>query len=220
IARFVSPAPTSSRKIFAIEVLRVISQGAAQRPLAIVHSSSGFNSLSLNISLPLDSSGPLDGLTIGGSGYSSGVGLASGTTGSGLASGTTGSTGDEGNDPTYPLTLGIEGCPLAVPLYSYNMFSFSASSEFFSRAPLTSVYSGRLVDSSWVVAPGAAALDSRELARICGISLSLVKSLNPSYFVGGMLYRAGVGPQPPALGIGGNARFWSDVMNTERSTVP
>jgi len=197
----------------------VIYQGAAQRPRASAHASGGFNTLSLNISVPQRGSDDLEGLTIWGYGYSSGVGLASGTTGSGLASGTTGSTGD-GSDNTYPLSTGIEGCPLALPLYSYSWLSMAASGAFFSFAFLESGYSVRLVDSSWVLAPGAAAFDSRELGRMCGLSVSFVKSLNPSYFQAGKLYTAGVGPQPSGLGIGDNPRFWSDVMNVERSTAP
>jgi Subtilase family len=248
IARFVSPWPSSSRKLFVIEVPRVINGGAAQRPRAFARSSGGFNTLSvsLNLSLSLSSllgssTSSIDGMTIWGYGYSEGVGLASGTTGSGLASGTTGSglasgttgsglasgtTGsndqgqDQGSSTSYPLTTGVEGCPLALPLYSYEWSSTTASSALFSGASLSSGYSIRLVDSSWVLTPGAAAFNSRELGRICGVSAALVQPLSSDYFWSGTLYEAGVGPQPPGLGIGDNARFWADVMNTDGSTAP
>ena len=220
IARFVSPWPNSSRNLFVIEVPRVISGGAAQRPRAIARSDSGFSGILIGLDLSFGgSSGSLDGLDIWGYGYGEGVGLASGTTGSGLASGTTGSTGD-GSDARYPMTTGIETCPVALPLYSYSWLSFSASWALFSGAFLEDGYSVRLVDSSWVMAPGAVALDDREVARICGLSVSLVKSLATSYFWSGTPYTAGLGPQPSGLGIGDNARFWADVMNTERSTAP
>ncbi|HYS07399.1 MAG TPA: S8 family serine peptidase [Myxococcales bacterium] len=220
IARFVSPWPSSSRKLFVIEVPRVIYAGAAQRPRAFARSGGVFSGLNIGLNLSLGgTNGGLDGLDIWGYGYSEGIGLASGTTGSGLASGTTGSTGN-GQDGTYPLTTGIQGCPIALPLYSYSWLSFSASSALFSGAFLANGFSARLVDSSWVLAPGAAALDAREVARICGLSVSLVKSLSSSFFWSGTLYTAGVGPQPPGLGIGDNARFWADVMNAERSTAP
>jgi len=243
IARFVSPWPSSSRNLFVIEVPRVIYGGAAQRPRAFARSSGGFDTLLLSVSLDLSlslsslslsslslsglslssllgsSTSSVDGMTIWGYGYSNGVGLASGTTGSGLASGTTGSTG-AGSDASYPLTTGIEACPLALPLYSYDWLSTAASWSLFSGASLASGYSIRLVDSSWVLTPGAAALDSGELGRICGVSTSLVKPLSSDYFWSGTLYAAGVGPQPSGLGIGDNARFWAEAMNTEGSTAP
>ena len=238
IARFVSPWPSSSGKLFVIEVPRVIHGGAAQRPRAFARSDGGFNTLWLSVSLDLSpslsslslsslslsgllgsSTSSVDGMTIWGYGYSNGVGLASGTTGSGLASGTTGSTGG-GSDASYPLTTGIEACPLALPLYSYGWLSTAASWSLFSGASLASGYSIRLVDSSWVLTPGAAALDSGELGRICGVSISLVKPLSSNYFWSGTLYAAGVGPQPSGLGVGDNARFWAEAMNAERSTAP
>jgi hypothetical protein len=159
-------------------------------------------------------------LGIWGYGYAGGVGLGSGTTGSGLGSGTTGSTGDGDPSASYPLTTGIQACPLTFPLYSYSIFSFSASGAFFSGALLSSGYSVRAIDSSMVLAPGAAALDLRELAAICGIGLLQAKSLSTGYFSSGTLYVAGVGPPPPALGIGDNFRFWSEMMNAERSIAP
>jgi hypothetical protein len=222
IARFVSPSPTSSRKLFVIEVLRVIYAGAAQRPRTFARSSGGFSSLALNLNLSLSGlvTSSTDGLSIWGYGYSNGVGLASGTTGSGLASGTTGSTLDGASAAAYPLTTGIQACPLALPLYSYGWLSATASWSFFSGALLASGYSIRLVDSSWVLAPGAAALDSRELGRICGLSTSLVKSLSSSYFSSGTLHLAGNGPQPAGFGIADNPRFWSELMNAEGSTPP
>jgi len=212
IARFVSPAPTSSRKLFLIEVPRVIYRGAAQRPRAFARQGGGFNSLTL--SLNLSPGGPpssTNGLGIWGYGYAGGVGLGSGTTGSGLGSGTTGSTGDGDPTATYPLTTGIQACPL---------MSLSASSAFFSGALLSTGYSVRAIDSSMVLAPGAAALDLRELSAICGIGVLQAKSLSTGYFSSGSLYVAGVGPPPPTLGIGDNFRFWSEVMAAERSTAP
>ena len=124
IARFVSPRPTSSKKLFIVEVPRVIYRGAAQRPRTFARNSGGFGSLSLNLSLSGlladlgSTTSSTDGLTIwggGGSGIASattgsgcdsssgGSGIASATTGSdcgsgsvgsGIASSTTGSTGD------------------------------------------------------------------------------------------------------------------------------
>jgi hypothetical protein len=221
IARFVSPAPTSSRKLFLIEVPRVIYRGAAQRPRAFARQGGGFGSLALTVDLsPGGPPSSTDGLGIWGYGYAGGVGLGSGTTGSGLGSGTTGSTGDGDPSASYPLTTGIQACPLTFPLYSYSIFSFSASGAFFSGALLSSGYSVRAIDSSMVLAPGAAALDLRELAAICGIGLLQAKSLSTGYFSSGTLYVAGVGPPPPALGIGDNFRFWSEMMNAERSIAP
>ena len=190
-------------------------------------SSLSLSSLSLS-GLLGSSTSSINGMTIWGYGDSQGVGLASGTTGSGLASGTTGSDGqgqngqgqNQDSSATYPLTTGVEGCPLALPLYSYGWLSTAASSALFSGAFLSSGYSIRLVDSSWVLAPGAAALDSGELGRICGVSTSLVTPLSSDYFWSGTLYTAGVGPQPSGLGIGDNARFWAEAMNTEGSTAP
>ena len=223
IARFVSPAPTSSRKLFLIEVPRVIYQGAAQRPRAFARQGGGFGSLVLTLNLsPGGPPSPTDGLGIWGYGYAGGVGLGSGTTGSGLGSGTTGSTGDGDPAASYPLTTGIQACPLTFPLYSYSTFSFTASWTFFSGALLSNGYSVRAIDSSMVLAPGAAALDSQELSAICGIGVLQAKSLSSGYFSSdaGTLYVAGVGPPPPTLGIGDNFRFWSEVMNAERSTAP
>ena len=223
IARFVSPAPTSSRKLFLIEVPRVIYRGDAQRPRAFARPGSGFNSLVLTLNLsPGGPPSPTDGLGIWGYGYSEGVGLGSGTTGSGLGSGTTGSTGDGDPAASYPLTTGIQACPLTFPLHSYSTFSFTASWTFFSGALLSNGYSVRAIDSSMVLAPGAAALDSQELSAICGIGVLQAKSLSSGYFSSdaGTLYVAGVGPPPPTLGIGDNFRFWSEVMNAERSTAP
>ena len=79
-----------------------------------------------------------------------------------------------------------------------------------------------------VLAPGAAALDSQELSAICGIGVLQAKSLSSGYFSSDAdtLYVAGVpspspSPSPPPrLGIGDNFRFWSEVMNAERSTAP
>jgi hypothetical protein len=239
IARFVSPWPSSSRDLFVIEVPRVIYAGAAQRPRAFARWRGGFHtlSLSLNPSLSLSSllggssSSSIGGMTIWGYGYSQGVGLASGTTGSGLGSGTTGSglasgtTGsgqgqNQGQNSNYPLTTGVQGCPLALPLYSYGSWSTAASSDLFSGTSLSSGYSVRLVDSSWVLTPGAAALDSGELGSICGVSASTVRPLTSNYFWSGKLYEAGVAPQPSGLGIGDNARFWAEVMNAEGSAAP
>ena len=222
IARFVSPAPTSSRKLFLIEVPRVIYRGAAQRPRAFARQGGGFDTLTLTLSLsPGGLPSSTDGLGIWGYGYSEGVGLGSGTTGSGLGSGTTGSTGDGDPAASYPLTTGIQACPLTFPLYSYSTFSFTASWTFFSGALLSSGYSVRALDSSMVLAPGAAALDSQELSAICGIGALQAKSLASGYFSSGTLYVAGVGPPPvPGLGIGDNFRFWSEVMAAERSTAP
>jgi len=227
IARFVSPAPTSSRKLFLIEVPRVMYRGAAQRPRAFAHQGGGFDTLTLTLNLsPGGPPSPTDGLGIWGYGYSEGVGLGSGTTGSGLGSGTTGSTGDGDPSASYPLTTGIQACPLTFPLHSYSTFSFSASSMFFSGALLSSGYSVRAIDSSMVLAPGAAALDSEELSAICGVGVLQAKSLSNKYFSAdaGTLYVAGVPPPtplpPPRLGIGDNFRFWSEVMNAERSPSP
>ena len=221
IARFVSPWPDSSRKIFLIEVPRVIFMGAAQRPRAFARSGSGLGTPVLGVSLGFGSttSSPA-GLDIWGYGYSGGVGISSGTTGSGISSGTTGSDTDSNSGNTYPMTTGIAACPLTFPLYSYGFLSFSASRAFFSGASLASGYSVRSLDPSWVVTPGAAALDSRELSRICGVSISLSTSLSSDYFTSGTLYVAGSGSPPPNFGAGYNARFWADVMNAEGSTAP
>jgi hypothetical protein len=149
------------------------------------------------------------------------VGIASGTTGSGIASGTTGSTGDGSNGgQSYPLTAGIAACPIAFPLYSYGPFSFTVSGAFFSGAFLASGFSVRSLDPSWVVAPGAAALDSKELARICGVSAALGATLSTGYFSSGTLFVAGSGSPPPGYGAGYNARFWAEVMNAEGATSP
>jgi len=229
IARFVSPPPSTSRKIFLIEVPRVINMGVPQRPRAFARSSSGFSSLTVSLGLSLGlglggtttTSPSVAGLDIWGDGYSGGVGIASGTTGSGIASGTTGSTGDgSSGGQSYPLTAGIAACPIPFPLYSYGPFSFAASGAFFSGAFLASGFSVRTIDTSWVVTPGAAALDSNELARICGVSISLSTSLSTDYFTSGTLNVAGQGSPPPGFGAGYSARFWSDVMNAEGATAP
>ncbi|HWE22769.1 MAG TPA: S8 family serine peptidase [Myxococcales bacterium] len=222
IARFVSPSPSVSRKIFLIEVPRVIHQGVPQRPRAFARSNSGFGSLTISLGIDPSGSTNTQGLDIWGDGYSGGVGIASGTTGSGIASGTTGSTGDgEGNaTPSYPLTTGIAACPISLPLYSYGFFSFAASRAFFSGAFLTNGFSVRTIDPSWVVTPGAAALDSKELARICGVSVLRSTSLSTGYFTSGTLFVAGSGPQPPDFGAGYNARFWSEILNAEGATAP
>src|SRR5882672_2267576 len=200
IARFVSPAPTSSRKLFLIEVPRVIYRGAAQRPRAFARQGGGFGSLALTLNLsPGGPPSSTNGLGIWGYGYAGGVGLGSGTTGSGLGSGTTGSTGDGDPAATYPLTTGIQACPLTFPLYSYSTFSFTASGAFFSGALLSTGYSVRAIDSSMVLAPGAAALDLRELSAICGVGVLQAKSLSNKYFSSdaGTLYVAGVPPPTP-----------------------
>ena len=230
IARFTSPAPTSSRKIFLIEVGRVIYRGNAQRPRAVARSDGGFNSIVVGLSLSLGGSpSSTDGLVIWGYGVSGDSGLGSGTTGSGLGSGTTGSglgSGTTGSDsggngtPSYPLTTGIGACLKPLPLYTYGPLSFSASWNLFGGALLASGYSVRSIDSSWVLTPGAAAIDAAELGNICGLSVGTAESLNSGYFGSGTLYVAGSGSQPPAMGAGDNARFWSEVMNAEGSTAP
>ena len=166
-----------------------------------------------------DATSSTDGLGIWGYGYAGGVGLGSGTTGSGLGSGTTGSTGDGDPNASYPMTTGIEACPLSFPLYSYSLFSFAASWSFFSGALLTSGYSVRATDAQMVLTPGAAALDATALADVCGISVLLSKQLSSSYFSSGALLVAGQAP-PSALGLGDNPRFWSRVMAAERATAP
>ena len=241
IARFVSPAPVSSKKLFLIEVQRVISGRTAQRPLPFARSSGGFGSLGLNLSLAgllgSGSASSTDGLTIwgyGGSGVASGTtgsGVASGTTGSddeagsagsGVASGTTGSTGGgAASTGNYPLTLNVAGCPLGLLLHSYGLTSFSASQTFFSGALLAGGYSVRTVDNSWTLTPGAAALDSNELGLICGlVGVAQLKSLSTSYFTSGTFYAAGVGSPPSGLGAGDITRFWAEVMNAEGSSAP
>jgi len=222
IARFVSPPASTSRKIFLIEVPRVIFMGTPQRPRAFARSSSGFGALTATVGLNLgDTTNSVAGLDIWGDGYSGGVGIASGTTGSGIASGTTGSTGDGSNNgQPYPLTAGIAACPIPFPLYSYGPLSFTAARAFFSGAFLASGFSVRTIDPWWVVTPGAAALDSNELARICGVSISLSTSLSTDYFTSGTLNVAGQGSPPPGFGAGYSARFWSDVMNAEGATAP
>jgi serine protease len=241
IARFVSPAPASSKKLFVIEVPRVISGRTAQRPLPFARSSGGFGTLGLNLSLAglfgSGSASATDGLTIwgyGGSGLASGTtgsGLDSGTTGSddesssagsGLASGTTGSTGGGADSTgTYPLSLNVVGCPLGLPLHSYGLTSFAASQTFFSGALLAGGYSLRTVDNSWMLTPGAAALDQNELGLICGlIGVAQVKSLSTGYFSSGTFYAAGVGSPPSGLGGGDIARLWAEVMNAEGMNAP
>jgi serine protease len=247
IARFVSPAPVSSKKLFVVEVPRVMSGGAAQRPRPFARSTGGFGTLSLNLSLAGrlgSATSSTAGLTIwgyGGSGLASattgsglasattgsglasattGSGLASATTGSGLASATTGSTTATSASPSYPLTLNVAACPIAFPLYSYGSLSVAVSQAYFSGAPLASGYSVRNLDSSWVVTPGAAAFDSNELGLMCGISVAAVRPLSSSYFSSGTLYFGGLGSPPSGMGAGDSARFWSEVMNAEGSTAP
>src|SRR5258708_1926579 len=175
IARFVSPAPTSSRKLFVIEVPRFIYRGAAQRPRPFAHSGSGFNTAVLTVSLSTGGvASSVDGLGIWGYGYSQDSGLASGTTGSGLASGTsgsglgsgtTGSTGS-GSAASYPLTTGINACLQPLQLHAYGPFSWQAASTHFSGAPPALGHNARTVDSSSVLTPGAAALDTAELGNL------------------------------------------------------
>jgi len=230
MARFVSPAPTSSRKLFLLEVPRVVYRGVPQRPRAFAHAGSGFNTLAISLALPDNpATSPTDGLGIWGYGYSqdsglasgtTGSGLASGTTGSGLASGTTGSTGS-GSPPSYPLTSGITGCLAPLQLYSYGPLSLAASFGLFSGAPLAVGYSVRSIDSSWVLTPGAAAIDLRELANVCGgLGIATAKALSTSYFASGTLYVATSCAAPAGMGAGDNARFWSEVMNAEGTTAP
>jgi hypothetical protein len=221
IARFVSPSPVASRKIFLIEVPRVIFMGAAQRPRAFARSSSGVGTPTVSVGVSLGSTiRSVEGLDIWGYGYSGGVGIAYGTSGSGIAYGTSGSTEGSSAGQSYPLTAGIAACPMPFPLYSYGPLSITAAGAFFSGASLASGYSVRAIDPSWVVAPGAAALDSQELSRICGVSIGLSNSLSTGYFTSGTLYVAGSGSPPPGFGAGYNARFWSEVMNAEGSTAP
>jgi hypothetical protein len=249
IARFVSPAPTSSKKLFVVEVPRVIYRGAAQRPRSFARNSGGFGALSLNVNLSLSglfgvlstpSGSGTPNSTIwgyGGSGLASGTsgsGLASGTTasdcsastGSGLASGTTASSCfSTSSAPTssasYPLGLNVAACPLGWPLYSYNANSTLVSSSLFSGAQLSSGYSIRTVDSSWVLTPGAAALDQKELGQVCGLlSVVGVKALSNSYFTSGTFYAADVGSPPAGMGAGDVTRFWAETMNAEGSTAP
>jgi hypothetical protein len=218
IARFVSPPPDTPRKIFLIEVPRVIYLGAAQRPRAFARSSSGFGAptIAVGVNLGGTTSSALD---IWGYGYSGGVGIASGTTGSGIASGTTGSGTGSTAGQNYAMTGGIDACPMPFLLSSYGTLSFTVSRAFFSGASLASGYSVRSLDPSWVVTPGAAALDSRELSRICGVSIALSNPLSTGYFTSGTLHVAGRG-SPPPLGVGYSARFWADVMNAEGATAP
>lgn len=227
IARFVSPSPVSSRKIFLLEVPRIVYRGSAQRPRAFARTG-GLNGAVLTVGLSLGGvPSPVDGLDIWGYGYSQDSGLASGTTGSGLASGTTGSglasgtTGSNGlPPPSYPLTSGINGCLNALQLHSYGPLSLSASWALFSGATLATGYSVRSIDSSWVLTPGAAAVDAVELGRICGVSLAASKALSSGYFSSGTLRVAGSGSPPPAGGAGDNARFWSEVLSAEGATAP
>ena len=230
IARFVSPAPSSSRKLFLVEVPRVIERGSAQRPRAFARSDGNFDSLVAGVSLSAGgTTSSIDGLGIWGYGYSqdsglgsgtTGSGLGSGTTGSGLGSGTTGSGSGSGTPPSYPLTTGIAACPRPLQLYSYGFFSWSADWYLFDGAPLASGYSVRAVDSSWSLSPGAAAIDLTELGNICGVSLAVAEPVGWGYFASGTLYVAGSGAQPSGLGAGDSARFWSEVMNAEGSTAP
>ncbi|HYR18555.1 MAG TPA: S8 family serine peptidase [Myxococcales bacterium] len=234
IARFVSPAPTSSKKLFLIEVHRVSSGRATQRPRSFARNSGGFGSLGLNLSLAgllgTGSASSTNGLGIwgyGGSGVASattGSGVASATTGSGVASSTTGSTGappppaQAGN---YPLTLNVVGCPLGMLLHSYGFTSFTASQTFFSGTLLAGGYSVRTVDNSWTLTPGAAAFDQNELGLICGlVGVAQVKSLSTGYFTSGTFYSAGVGSPPSGLGAGDITRLWAEVMNAEGSNAP
>jgi len=227
IARFVSPAPTSSKKLFLIEVHRVTSGKTTQRPRPFARNSGGFGSLGLNLSLAglLGTGGAssTDGLTISGYG---GSGLASGTSGSGLASGTSGSTGAPPPPApapagSYPLSLNVVGCPLGILLHSYGLTSFSVSQAFFSGALLAGGYSVRTVDNSWTLTPGAAALDQNELGLICGLlGVAQVKSVSTSYFTSGTFYSAGVASPPSGLGAGDITRFWAEVMKAEGSTAP
>jgi hypothetical protein len=240
IARFVSPAPVSSKKLFVVEVPRVIHGGAAQRPRPFARSGGGFGTLSLNLSLAGllgSATSSTAGLTIwgyGGSGLASatsgsglasatsGSGLASATSGSGLASATSGSTptSSVSSSPSYPLTLNVAACPIAFPLDSYGSLSVAVSQAYFSGAQLASGYSVRNLDSSWMVTPGAAAFDRNELGLMCGISVAAVRALSTSYFSSGTLYVGGLGSPPPGMGAGDSARFWSEVMNAEGSTAP
>jgi serine protease len=247
IARFVSPAPASARKLFLIEVPRVIYRGAAQRPRPFARSGGDFDTLIVSASLSAGGSfSSIGGLTIWGYGFSQAAGLASGTTGSGLASGTTGSglasgttgsglasgttgsglgsgttgSGGSGTPPSYPLTTGINACLRPLPLYSYGPSSWWADSAFFSGAPLASGYSVRALDSAWVLTPGAAALDATELGNICGVTTAQAAWLSGNYFWSGTLYVAGAGSPPAGMGVGDGARFWSEVMNAEGSTAP
>lgn len=243
VARFVSPSPSSSKKLFMVEVPRVVYGGATQRPRPFARLSGGFGSLSLNLglngilgSLLGSASSSPAGLGIwgyGGSGLASstsgsglasstsGSGLASATAGSGLASSTSGSTtGGSTSSASYPLTLNIAGCPLGLALYSYSGWSWSVSQAYFSGAGLASGYSVRNVDSLWTLTPGAAAFDSNELGMMCGISIAQVKSLSTSYFNSGTLYLGGVGNPPSGVGAGDISRFWGEVMNAEGTTAP
>jgi hypothetical protein len=122
---------------------------------------------------------------------------------------------------TYPLTTGVNACLLPFQLFSYDGGSLIASSTFFSGASLASGYSVRSVDSSWVLAPGAAAIDQRELSYICGGQAVVTSQpLSSSYFGSGTLFVAGSGAPPSGLGAGDSARFWAEVMNAEGSTAP
>jgi len=241
IARFVSPSPASSRKLFLLEASRLVRNGVPQRPRAVARASSGFNSLFLTLNLSGLLSGTTtstDGLGLWGYGFSqalgiasgttgsgiasgtTGSGIASGTTGSGVASGTTGSTGTGSSTAPYPLSTGIAGCTMTLPLYSYGSLSFTVSQAFFSGAFLASGYSIRTIDSSWVLAPGAAALDAKEVTSICGTSALTAKSLSSGYFSSGTLYFGGSASAPAGMGAGDNARFWAEVLNAELASLP
>jgi hypothetical protein len=116
LARFVSPSPTSSKKLFLVEVPRVTYRGATQRPRAFARSGSGFGSLALNLSLSglLASLGSTtsstDGLTIWGSG---GSGIASATTGSGCTSSSSGGSGIASATTGSDCTSGSTGSGIA-----------------------------------------------------------------------------------------------------------
>lgn len=159
IARFVSPAPTSSKKIFLVEVPRVIYRGATQRPRAFARNSGGFGSLGLNLSLSGllaglgSSTSSTDGLTIWGSGgsgvassttgsdcasSSGGSGVASSTTGSdcasaaagsGVASSTTGSTGDGSSSSSPSYALTLNVDACPLGLLLYSYNFFSFSAS-------------------------------------------------------------------------------------------
>lgn len=243
VARFVSPAPTTSRKLFLLEASRLVRNGVPQRPRPVARATGGFNSLFLTLNLSgllggTTTTSSTDGLGLWGYGFSeavgvasgttgsgvasgtTGSGVASGTTGSGVASGTTGSTGTGASTAPYPLSTGIAGCPVSLPLHSYNAFSFTVSQAFFSGASLASGYSVRTLDSSWVLAPGAAAMDGQELAYICGTSALTARSLSSSYFSSGTLYFGGSAWAPAGMGAGDNPRFWAEVLNAELASLP
>jgi hypothetical protein len=223
IARFTSPLGIGARRLFLFEAERVIAGGIAQKLLPFARgipagpSAGGTSGSGATGGSGLSTSTSGSGLSTS----TSGSGLSTSTSGSGLSTSTSGSGGSSASPSSATAIDPYAGQASAqssgpVPLYSYGLLSLRASSAYFGGALLAPGLGARSVDSSWVLAPGAAAFDAVEQARLGATFQSPAPALDGTWFSAGPSYFAGTSGSTTATpGCGGVSQFWSEIFLAE-----